>query len=74
MLVVFLVTTIVVTESDTPGLNEEDMAASIATLHSMAQALDAECIQLRVRNVDEGQVAEYLIRRHADESDFMEVR
>ena len=61
-------------EGDTPGLTEDDMAASIATLQSMADTLDAECVQLRQRQVDSGLVGEFLIRKHADEKDFMEVR
>ena len=50
------------------------MQASVATLKSMATALDAECVLLREKPVPDGKVTEFLIRKRADEKDFMEVR
>jgi len=61
-------------DGEVPGLNEVDLAASIATLQSMCESLDAECIELRRRPEEAGVVAEFLIRVRADEKDFMEVR
>ncbi|CAH1795450.1 unnamed protein product [Owenia fusiformis] len=61
-------------EGEQPGLSEEDYSASVATLCSMAQTLDCECVELRKRSVEGGYVAEHLIRKKADDSDFMEVR
>ncbi|KAK2142972.1 hypothetical protein LSH36_891g02046 [Paralvinella palmiformis] len=61
-------------ECDTPGLNEDDMHASVATLESMAASLNADCVVLRQRLEKAGTVAEYLVRKRADEKDFMEVR
>ena len=63
-----------VAEGEVPGLKEEDLEASVATLQSMAETLDAECVALRHKEAQEGKVAEYLIRKRADEKDFMEVR
>ena len=64
----------IMTEGDSPGLTDEDMQASIATLQSMAASLSAECVQLRQRSVEGGIVSEFLVRRRAEERDFMEVR
>ena len=61
-------------EGDAPGLQAADLEASIATLQSLAETIDAECVELRRRNEQEGQVVEYLIRKRTDERDFMEVR
>ena len=61
-------------ESDAPGLSTDDLHASIATLQSMAQSLNAECIELRRHNEEGGTVAELLVRVRAEEKDFMEVR
>ena len=61
-------------EGDAPGLQAADLEASIATLQSLAETIDAECVELRRRNEEEGQVVEYLIRKRTDERDFMEVR
>ena len=61
-------------EGCVPGLNEADLQASIATLESLAETINAECVQLRVKPEKEGAVAEFLIRIRADQRDFMEVR
>ncbi len=58
----------------TPGLNEDDLSASIATLQSMTDSVNAECVELRQRQEKAGLVAEFLVRKRADEKDFMEVR
>lgn len=62
------------TEGDIPGLNEEDLQASVATLKSMADQINAECTELRKRQEKAGNVAEYLIRHRASVEDFSEVR
>ena len=46
----------------------------MATLESLAGSLDADCVLLRERLEKAGRVAEYLVRRRADQKDFMEVR
>ncbi|XP_013417602.1 GTP-binding protein 1 isoform X2 [Lingula anatina] len=61
-------------EGELPGLNEEDMQASIATLKTMAATLNADCVELRFKSEKCGQVAEFLIRKRAESRDFMEVR
>ena len=50
------------------------MEASAATLQSMAETLDAECVLLRQRTVEDGQIREFLVRKRTDPQDFMEVR
>ncbi|CAG7730374.1 unnamed protein product [Allacma fusca] len=63
---------------DTPeggaGLTAEDFEASVATLKSIADTLDASCVKLRQRNVDNGITAQYLVRKQAPERDFTEIR
>jgi len=60
---------------DTEGLTEEEMAASVATLKSIANILDSDCNQLRVKPCDSGKTTEqWLVRRKADTRDFMEIR
>lgn len=61
-------------ESDAPGLSADDLQASIATLQSMAESLNAECIELRRHHEEGGTVAEFLVRVRAEEKDFTEVR
>lgn len=56
------------------GLDEKDMEASIATVCSMCEQLDADLIPLRERNETAGLVRDYLIRRRVGELDFLEVR
>jgi len=56
------------------GLSKEDFAASVATLKSIAESLDAACILLRERTTDALLTAQYLIRRRAPERDFTEIR
>ena len=61
-------------ENDVPGLCEEDMEASVATLRSLAETLGTECVLLRQHPEKAGHIAEYLLRSRAHEDDFMEVR
>ncbi len=56
------------------GLDEKDMEASVATVCSMCEQLDADLIPLRERNEAAGLVRDYLIRRRVGELDFLEVR
>ncbi|KAG9340385.1 hypothetical protein JZ751_021498 [Albula glossodonta] len=56
------------------GLNEGDMEASVATVRSMSEQLEADLILLRERNEAGGRVRDYLIRRRVGETDFLEVR
>lgn len=56
------------------GLNESDMQASVATIKSMSEQIEADLILLRERAEAGGQVRDYLIRRRVGEADFLEVR
>ncbi|KAI7803938.1 GTP-binding protein 1 isoform X1 [Triplophysa rosa] len=56
------------------GLNEGDMQASVATIKSMSEQIEADLILLRERAEAGGQVRDYLIRRRVGEADFLEVR
>ncbi|OWF52735.1 GTP-binding protein 1-like [Mizuhopecten yessoensis] len=61
-------------EGGAPGLSEEDMQASIATLTSVAQPQNLEMVKLRERKEAEGIVVEFLLRKTLEPEDFMEVR
>ncbi|XP_030637404.1 GTP-binding protein 1 isoform X1 [Chanos chanos] len=56
------------------GLNESDMEASVATVQSLCEQIDADLILLRERSEVGGRVRDYLIRRRVGETDFLEVR
>ncbi|XP_077069025.1 GTP-binding protein 1 isoform X1 [Siphateles boraxobius] len=56
------------------GLDESDMQASVATVRSMCEQIEADLILLRERTEAGGQVRDYLIRRQVGEADFLEVR
>ena len=57
-----------------PGLKNDQMITSRATLHSLAEALNCECTLLRDRCVEDGVVEEHLVRKNYDENDFLEVK
>lgn len=61
-------------EGGKPGLKDDDLLASIATLQSISQSLDLECVHLRERIAEEGKVAEFLLRKKVAQEDFMEIR
>jgi len=56
------------------GLGEKDMAASVATVTSLCEQIEADLIFLRERAEAGGKIRDYLIRRRVDELDFLEVR
>ncbi len=56
------------------GLSEEELAASLATVQSLATASGADMVQLRQRTMEGGAAAECLVRRKVEEDDFLEVR
>ena len=56
------------------GLNKEDLEASVATLQVMAEHLNCDTILLREKEVEDGKMAEYLVREKVIEDDFTEVR
>lgn len=56
------------------GLNDSDMEASVATVQSLCEQIEADLILLRERTESGGQVRDYLIRRRVGEADFLEVR
>lgn len=63
-----------VVDGDNPGLKEDEMQASIATLRSIAESLDYEVAKLRERHEKDGLVSEFLLRKKLDSQDFMEIR
>ncbi|CAF3676418.1 unnamed protein product [Rotaria sordida] len=65
-----------VTDGECPGLLIDEMDASVATLKSMQAVLDSEIQLLREKSLSNNTryVNEFLIRRHIDPEDFMEVR
>uniref|UniRef100_A0A3Q3WYJ9 GTP-binding protein 1 n=1 Tax=Mola mola TaxID=94237 RepID=A0A3Q3WYJ9_MOLML len=56
------------------GLDETDMGASIATVRSLCEQIEADLIWLRERTDTGGKIQDYLIRRRVGEQDFLEVR
>ncbi|KAM9314617.1 GTP-binding protein 1-like isoform 1-T2 [Pholidichthys leucotaenia] len=56
------------------GLDEKDMEASVATVQSLCEQIEADLILLRERTDTGGKMLDYLIRRRVDEQDFLEVR
>ncbi|XP_074551822.1 GTP binding protein 1, like isoform X2 [Halichoeres trimaculatus] len=56
------------------GLNEKDMEASVATVRSLCEQIEADLILLRERTDSGGKLRDYLIRRRVGEQDFLEVR
>lgn len=63
-------------DGECPGLLVDEMEASVATLKSMQAVLDSEAQLLREKTFANNTrfVYEYLLRRHIDQEDFMEVR
>lgn len=70
----FTVSRLSVVDGGDWGLDQKDMEASVATVCSMCEQLDADLILLRERNETAGFVRDYLIRRRVGELDFLEVR
>ncbi|KAF7205155.1 GTP binding protein 1, like isoform X3 [Nothobranchius furzeri] len=56
------------------GLDEKDMEASVATVQSLCEQVEADLILLRERSDTGGKIRDYLIRRRVGEQDFLEVR
>lgn len=56
------------------GLDDKDMEASIATVRSLCEQIDADLIWLRERTDAGGKLQDYLIRQRVGEQDFLEVR
>ncbi|XP_047433371.1 GTP-binding protein 1-like [Mugil cephalus] len=56
------------------GLDEKDMEASVATVQSLCEQIEADLILLRERTDNGGKILDYLIRRRVGEQDFLEVR
>ncbi|CAB4035456.1 GTP-binding 1-like, partial [Paramuricea clavata] len=61
-------------DGDSSGLNQEDLAASIATLESLTQTCGVEMLSLREKTTTTGKIVEYLLRREVEDEDFIEVR
>ncbi|KAJ8681187.1 hypothetical protein QAD02_016974 [Eretmocerus hayati] len=56
------------------GLKEDEYAASVATLQSLAATLEADCVLLRQTKADHGLTGQYLVRKRLDQQDFLEIR
>ncbi|XP_057699770.1 GTP-binding protein 1-like [Corythoichthys intestinalis] len=56
------------------GLSDSDMEASVATVQSLCEQVEADLIPLRERTEVGGKIGDYLIRRRVGEQDFLEVR
>jgi len=62
-------------DSGEVGLNQEELEASVATLQSIAEILEADCNLLRTKPCDAGKkLVQYLVRKKAETRDFMEIR
>jgi GTPase len=55
-------------------LSKDDFDASVATLRSIGETLDASCVQLRQREIETRLTAQFLVRKRAAERDFTEIR
>ncbi|KAM8771985.1 GTP binding protein 1, like isoform 1-T1 [Acanthopagrus schlegelii] len=56
------------------GLDDKDLEASVATVKSLCEQIEADLIWLRERTDTGGKIQDYLIRRRVGEQDFLEVR
>lgn len=63
-----------VSDGGDSGLDDKDMEASIATVRSLCEQIDADLIWLRERTDTGGKIQDYLIRQRVGEQDFLEVR
>nr|CAD7407342.1 unnamed protein product [Timema cristinae] len=61
-------------DGDESGLEMDQYEASLATLESLSIALDADCVLLRQRKIDQGLTGQYLVRQRVDTQDFLEIR
>lgn len=44
------------------------------TLRQLAASIDADMVKLRERTAEKGNTGQFLIRKHIDTTDFMEIR
>lgn len=63
-----------VSDGGDSGLDDKDMEASIATVRSLCEQIEADLIWLRERTDTGGKIQDYLIRQRVGEQDFLEVR
>ncbi|XP_037103568.1 GTP-binding protein 1-like [Syngnathus acus] len=56
------------------GLSDRDTEASVATVQSLCEQVEADLILLRERTEVGGKICDFLIRRRVGEQDFLEVR
>ena len=62
-------------DDSSSGLCEKDYDASVATLKTLAETIDADCIFLREKKISKSATqGQFLVRKRADVQDFMEVR
>ena len=55
-------------------MKPDEYEASVATLQSLAETLDADCVLLRNKKGEQGMTGQYLVRRRVIEQDFLEIR
>lgn len=70
----FCFSNIVSSDDSVCGLPEDEYDASVATLKSLADTLEADCVLLREKKSKTGTQGQFLVRKIADPEDFMEVR
>lgn len=56
------------------GLDPEEYAASLATLQTLVEILNADYVELRTRKGENGMTGQYLVRSKVDDNDFTEIR
>ncbi|XP_034479794.1 GTP-binding protein 1 [Drosophila innubila] len=56
------------------GLNAEQFEASMETLRQLSVAIDADMVKLRERPSEKGKIGQFLLRKHIETTDFMEIR
>lgn len=61
-------------DGEKSGLSKEDMAASLVTLAKLANECGADVSPFRVRQEEQGDAGDFLVRRRTDGDDFIEVR
>lgn len=70
----FFTSPLFVSDGGDYGLDDKDMEASVATVRSLCEQIEADLIWLRERTDTGGKIQDYLIRRRVGELDFLEVR
>lgn len=65
---------LLLTDGGECGLEDDEYEAAVATLQSLAAALETDCVCLRERKMEKGMTGQFLIRKKVEEHDFLEIR